>query len=208
MRIVVIDDHPLVHQGIQMIANSSEELEVVGTASTGDEGVRLLRRAQPDVALVDLRLPGTTGLDIIEEAREEVPDCKFMILTSYSDEGDVRRAMSKNVDGYILKEAMPEELISALNLVARGRTYVDPTIMQTLFSNDHDPLDDLTPRELQVLRALAKGLSNSDIAGQLYITESTVKKHVGQILSKLELTDRTQAALYAVSRGVAEPPEL
>lgn len=202
MRLVVIDDHPLVQQGVGAIIGTQEDMEVVGMAGSGTEGIELLASLQPDVALVDLRLPGEYGLDIVKRGREVAPRCRFIILTSYSEEGDVRRAMAEKVEGYILKEALPEELIAAIRLVGRGRTYIDPTIVQALMNQgENDPLSQLTPREKEVLAALAQGLSNRDIAAALYVTEYTVKKHVSQILEKLELTDRTQAALYALSHG-------
>ena len=202
MRLFVIDDHPLVQQGVGAIIGTQEDMEVVGMAGSGTEGIELLASLQPDVALVDLRLPGEYGLDIVKRGREVAPRCRFIILTSYSEEGDVRRAMAEKVEGYILKEALPEELIAAIRLVGRGRTYIDPTIVQALMNQgENDPLSQLTPREKEVLAALAQGLSNRDIAAALYVTEYTVKKHVSQILEKLELTDRTQAALYALSHG-------
>lgn len=203
MKLVVIDDHPLVHQGIAALTGMNADMELVGAAGSGEEGVRLLADAQPDVALVDLRLPGEYGLDIIRQGREVAPGCRFVVLTSYSDRADVRRAMTEKVDGYVLKDALPEELVSAIRLVARGRTYIDPTIMQTLMTQDeNDPLSRLTPRETEVLTALARGMSNKDIAAALFVTEYTVKKHISQIFDKLELADRTQAALYAFSRGL------
>lgn len=202
MRLFVIDDHPLVQQGVEAIIGTQEDMEVVGMAGSGTEGIELLASLQPDVALVDLRLPGEYGLDIVKRGREVAPRCRFIVLTSYSEEGDVRRAMAEKVEGYILKEALPEELIAAIRLVGRGRTYIDPTIVQALMNQEeNDPLSQLTPREKEVLAALAQGLSNRDIAAALYVTEHTVKKHVSQILEKLELTDRTQAALYALSHG-------
>ncbi|MEW6183401.1 MAG: response regulator transcription factor [Bacillota bacterium] len=202
---VVIDDHPLVLQGIGSIARLYEDIELAGTASSGEEGVRLLAEKQPDVAVVDLRLPGEYGLDIIRRGRAVAPGCRFIILTAYSERADVRRAMEEKVEGYILKEALPEEIINAIRLVAKGRTYIDPVIVQALVTHDEkDPLEQLTPREKEVLLALARGMSNRDIAQMLFVTEFTVKKHVSQILDKLGLDDRTQAALYAFSRGLVQ----
>lgn len=203
MRLVLIDDHPLVLQGISAMLQFQDDLDVVGTAGSGKEGLRVLSEYQPDVALVDLRLPGEYGLDIIRQGRERAPQCRFIVLTSYGDRADVRRAMDEKVEGYILKEAMPEEIIAAIRVVGRGRPYIDPTVMQqVLVRHENDPLEQLTPRETEVLEALARGMSNRDIAAALFVTEYTVKKHVGQILDKLDLADRTQAALYAVSKGL------
>ena len=203
MKLVVIDDHPLVQQGISAIVQLYEDFDLVGTAGSGREALELLAEQQPDIALVDLRLPGEYGLDVIKQGRELAPRCRFIVLTSFSDQADVRRAMAERVEGYILKEALPEEIIGAIRLVARGRTYIEPAIIQSLIEqNENDPLGRLTPRELEVLEALAQGMCNKDIAKTLFVSEYTVKKHISQILDKLELTDRTQAALYAYSRGM------
>ncbi len=205
MRLIVIDDHPLVLQGIASIIKLCEDMELVGTANSGPAGVRLLEKEQPDVALVDLKLQGEYGLDVIRRGRKAAPGCRFIVLTAYSEPNDIRRAMADKVEGYILKEALPEELIGAIRLVAKGRTYVDPVVVQTLVAGDRDDLlEQLTPREKEVLAALARGMSNREIAAALFVTEYTVKKHVSQILDKLGVEDRTQAALYAYSRGLAQ----
>jgi len=205
MRLVLIDDHPLVLQGISAVVQLQDDMEVVGTASCGEEGFKVLAEYQPDVALVDLKLPGEYGLDIIKRGRDAAPKCRFIVLTSYSDRTDVRRAMNEKVEGYILKEAMPEEIINAVRLVGRGRNYIDPSIMQSFMTQDEeDPIEQLTPREMEVLAEVASGMSNRDIADSLFVTEYTVKKHVSQILDKLNLSDRTQAALYAFSRGIGQ----
>lgn len=202
MRVVVVDDHPLVQRGVSAVLALAEDMELVAAASSGADGLEILRSLQPDVALVDLKLPGEYGLDIIREGRKVAPRCRFIILTSYSEESDVRRAMAEKVEGYILKEALPEELITAIRLVVRGRTYIDPSIVQAFMAEKKDdPLDQLTAREKEVLAALARGMSNRDIAAALYVTEYTVKKHVSQILEKLDLADRTQAALFALTHG-------
>ncbi|NLC07968.1 MAG: response regulator transcription factor [Syntrophomonadaceae bacterium] len=205
MRLVLIDDHPLVLKGIIAVIQGQKDMEVVGTASCGEVGIIVIQECQPDIALVDLRLPGEYGLDIIKKARKIAPQCRFIVLTSYSEKADIKRAMAEKVEGYVLKEAMPEEILNAIRLVARNRTYIDPIIMQTLLSQDKDdPTEQLTPRELEVLEFLARGMSNRDIAATLFVTEYTIKKHVGHILEKLGLTDRTQAALYAFSKGLGQ----
>jgi len=204
MRVVVIDDHPLVRKGVEVVAQLEDDIEVVGFASNGREALKLLQEAKPDLALVDLRMPGEHGLEIIKKARDMNIECRYIILTSYATEEEIREAIAVEVDGYILKEALPEELISALRLVSGGKKYFDPAVVQYALGapqkGDDDSLESLTPREMEVLAALAKGMSNKAIAQSLFITEHTVKKHIGQILEKLDLHDRTQAALYAVSR--------
>ena len=205
MKIIVVDDHPLVRQGIEMVTGLEDDIELVGFASNGREAIKLLEENRPDIALVDLRMPGEYGLDVVKEGQAIHPSCKFIILTSYVTEEDIREAMATRVDGYILKDALPEELLSAIRLVYWGKKYFDPAVVQYAMEKkdaEGDLLGQLTPRELDVLTALAKGLNNRSIAETLYISEHTVKKHIGQILEKLELKDRTQAALFAVSKGL------
>lgn len=203
MRLILIDDHPLVLQGISAILQEQEDMELIGMATTGAEGIKLIVEHLPDLVVVDLMLPEEHGIDIIRKGRQLCLDLRFIILTSSASRRDIKLAMAEKVEGYILKEAMPEEIIAAIRLVYRGRSYVDPVIMQTLMDVEQgDVLAQLTPRELEVLTALATGMSNRDMADHLFITEYTVKKHVSQILDKLNLADRTQAALYAVSMGL------
>lgn len=205
MKIFVVDDHPLVCEGIKAILDNEEDMELAGSASSGQEAEQSFAHMKPDLSLVDLRLPGESGIDIIRRLRHLAPDCRYVILTTYANPEDVRMAMEAGVDGYILKEALPEEMTSALRLVGRGRPYFDPSVMQMMLQQPKkgdDNLSELTDRELEVLRALTRGLSNREIAGMLFVTEHTVKKHISSILCKLDLKDRTQAALYAVSNGV------
>ncbi|RJX27990.1 MAG: DNA-binding response regulator [Dethiobacter sp.] len=205
MRIVIIDDHPVVRQGVQQTLSLEKEMEVVGTASSCPDGVELINAQKPDMAIVDMKMPGGGGLELIRQARKLVPQCRFIILSSYASHREVSEAVSENVEGYILKEALPEELIAAVRLVARGRRYYDPEIMDSIVSKEEkDPLKDLTGRELEILQALAEGLNNRAIAEKLYISENTVKKHICNLLDKMEFNDRTQAALYAFSRGLSK----
>lgn len=209
MRLILVDDHPMVLQGVSSVINSQKDMKVVGTASTCDEGLRLLRELQPDLAVVDLKIGNDYGLDLVKQGRSIAPGCRFIVLTSFSDGFYIKECLAQKVEGYILKEATPEEFLVAIRLVARGRNYVDPAVMQQIISHDdRDPIEQLTSREREVLEALAKGMSNREIAAALYITEYTVKKHVSQILDKLELADRTQAALYAYSKGMGRGSEL
>ncbi len=206
MKLIVVDDHPLVRQGIEMVTSLEEDIEVVGFAANGREAAALLEESRPDIALVDLRMPGEHGLEIVKKGRDISPVCKFIILTSYVTEEEIREAMISEVDGYILKDALPEELLSAIRLVFGGKKYFDPAVVQYAMGSrdteETDTLSQLTTRELEVLTALAKGMNNRSISEALFISEHTVKKHIGQILEKLELQDRTQAALFAVSKGL------
>ena len=206
MRIVIVDDHPLVRQGISSILSLDEKLELAGQAGDREEALQLLNKVNPDLTLMDLKLADDNGLEIIKVARQEGCQSKFIILTSSVDKDDFRQAGEIGVDGYVLKEALPEEILSAIRIVGKGRKYYDPGLMELMLANNKDDEDDelkeLTPRELEVLKALGRGLSNKEIARELFITEYTVKKHVSQILDKLQLSDRTQAAIFANSKGL------
>lgn len=204
MNIMIVDDHPLVRQGLSAVISVEHDLKLVGEAATGGEAIRIMAQIKPDVALMDLRLADTSGLEIIQACKEKVPLCKYIILTSSVDKDDFWRARELGVDGYILKEAFPEELISAIRLVYRGRKYYDPAIIDSMMTKDEldSPVEQLTPREREVLQVLGEGLNNREIAKKLFITEYTVKKHVSQVLAKLGLADRTQAALYAREKQI------
>ncbi|MGG1515879.1 response regulator transcription factor [Paenibacillus oryzisoli] len=205
---IILDDHPLVRQGIRMIVSASPLVQVVGEAGSTLEALALLQQLEPDLALIDVNLGSENGLQLIRKARQTGAACKFMLLTSSITRSELQEAKALQVEGICLKEAFPEDLIYAVEVVARGRKYYDANLMNTFMeepaSSTKAPLDDLTPKELEVLCALGKGRSNKEIAGDLYITEFTVKKHVSQILAKLEFADRTQAALYALSKGLVE----
>ncbi|MGV8147333.1 MAG: response regulator [Alkaliphilus sp.] len=204
MKIVIIDDHPVVRHGLKQTLNIEDDMEVIGMANSSQQGIDLIIKESPDLAIVDLNMPGG-GMDLIRQIREQSLDVKLVILTSYASQEEIKEALSLNVDGCVLKEILPEELVNAIRLVSKGRRYYDPNIMQIALSREkNDPLDQLTARELEVLKTLAGGLNNKAIAKKLFISESTVKKHISNILDKLELQDRTQAALYSFSRGFGE----
>ncbi|MBE4907173.1 response regulator transcription factor [Bacillus luteolus] len=207
-KVLIIDDHPLVRQGIQTIISMGQNLEFVGEASSIREALSLLEETKPDVALVDLNLGKEYGLDLVKQATERGYKGKFIIVTSSSTKEDIKKAKTGNVDGFCLKDAMPEDLLYAIEVVLRGRKYYDPALMEYMMDNPvtdvDNSLDELTPKELEVLKALGKGMSNKEIAEDLFITEYTVKKHVSQILSKLDLADRTQAALFANAKGIVQ----
>lgn len=204
MNIMIVDDHPLVRQGLMAVISAEGDMHIVGEASTRDEAVALAARANPNVALIDLRLADSSGFEIVRSCKEKVPECKYIILTSSVEREDFSQAREIGVEGYVLKEAFPEELISAIRLIGRGRKYYDPGMIDCMMSRDEsdEQVEQLTPRELEVLRALGEGLNNKEIAKKLFITEYTVKKHVSQVLGKLGLADRTQAALYAREKRI------
>ena len=202
LKMVVIDDHPMVRKGIMSILNGVPDIEVAGEAETVDQALNILRQCRPDIAIVDLRLGRRNGLEIIEKALEQEINCKFIIFTSSGNEHDFLRAEQLGVCGYVLKEALPEEIINAIRIISRGRKYYDPGIIELKMKGKNACSEELTAREQEVLAALGDGMSNRDIASKLYVTENTVKKHVSQVLAKLNLADRTQAALYAYSQGL------
>jgi two-component system nitrate/nitrite response regulator NarL len=208
MKVVIIDDHPLVRRGLTSILSLDESMEVLGEATNSREALNLFNATKPDLALVDLRLGNESGIDLIIEAKRQGVTCKFVVLTSSMEEEDFKRAKEIGVDGYVLKEALPEELIHALQIISKGRKYYDTGILDLIMkSNDSlaedEHIEQLTPKEKEVLIELGMGHSNKEISQTLYITEFTVKKHVSQVFAKLGLADRTQAALYANAKGIA-----
>lgn len=198
MKLLLIDDHPLVRKGLQFVLSLEKDIEIIGEASNRSEALFLLETHTPDIVLVDLKLGNESGFDIVTDTLRNNIACKFIVLTSSTSEYDFRKAQEVGAYGYVLKEALPEELLYAIRLVDRGRKYYDPGIIGEMMkdSSSEEDTNTLTPREQEVLCALGEGLCNKDIAKKLFISDYTVKKHVSQILAKLGLADRTQAALY------------
>lgn len=202
MKIFIVDDHPLVRKGLTAVFSFENDIDLVGESDNVNGAIELINKSKPDIVLVDLRLGNDCGLEIISKVKQQNHDIKFIILTSSASYEHFELAENLKVDGYIFKEALPEEMLYAIRLVARGRKYYDPELIDIRRQRDTSSNEKLTEREYDVLRALSRGLSNKQIARELYITENTVKKHVSQILSKLNLQDRTQAALYAVESDI------
>lgn len=201
MKILIVDDHPLVRKGISSTLSFEENIEKILEASNIEEAMNQIRLEKPELAIVDLNLSHEDGLEIVSSSRKVGSKTKFLILTSSIKKDDFARAMEVDVDGYILKEAFAEDILYAINVVLRDRKFIDPEVIryQTIKNNEYNNIDKLTPRESDVLEELGNGLSNIEIAQELFISENTVKKHVSNILSKLELGDRTQAALLVKS---------
>jgi len=199
MRILIVDDHPLVRRGIASTLSFEKDIGEIFEASNIEEAMRLIRDKKPDLAIVDLYLGNKDGLQIVSDSKKEGLRTKFVILTSSIKKEDYIRAKEIGIDGYILKEAYAEDILYALNVVLRGKQFIDPEIIRYEISSaqENKYLAELTPRERDVLIELGKGLSNQEIAKNLFISEHTVKKHVSNILLKLELSHRTQAALLA-----------
>ncbi|NLJ41156.1 MAG: response regulator transcription factor [Clostridiales bacterium] len=200
MKLLIVDEHPLIREGIAAVLSVEATIGQIEQAATSEEAVNGILNSSPDIVLMDIELDKGDSLNVIPKAREMGKSCKFVIITSSTDYKDFQRAESFDVDGYILKDAFPEEILLGIKLISRGRKYYDPAVLQMILDERNNKSSGgLTPREKEVLMELGKGKSNKQIAERLFITEYTVKKHVSQILSKLNLADRTQAALYANS---------
>lgn len=204
MRVVIVDDHPLIRKGLVELMSLDGAIELAGEASSLEEGIDIITEVMTDLVIVDLRLGQESGLDLIKECKVRGVECKYAVLTSSSNQQDFNKAKQLGVDGYILKDALPEELLHAIKMIGKGRKYFDPGVLELMNESDEDDVieEHLTPKEKEVLIELGKGMSNRDISERLFVTEYTVKKHVSQILAKLDLTDRTQAALYANAKGL------
>ena len=209
IRILIADDHAVVREGLRALIGTEAGMELVGEAADGEEAVSLARDLRPDVILLDLIMPRKTGIEAIGEIRDENPDARVLILTSFAEDEKVYTAIKAGALGYLLKDASPQELLQAIRDVHRGQLSLQPSIAHKVMrelqrSSDLPPTEDpLTARELEVLRLIAQGLANQEIADRLVISERTVRTHVSNILGKLYLANRTQAALYALREGLA-----
>jgi NarL family two-component system response regulator LiaR len=210
IRVLVVDDHAVVREGLRSLISVKPGLEVVGEAADGEEAVHQARALQPDVILLDLMMPRKNGIEAIVEIKEEYPDARILVLTSFAGDAQVFPAIKAGALGYLLKDSSPQELLQAIRDVYQGRSSLHPTIALKVIQELNRPPEDLPPtenplteRELDVLKLVAQGLSNAEIAPMLVISERTVGTHVSNILNKLHLANRTQAALYALRTGLA-----
>lgn len=202
IRVLAVDDHPLLREGIATLVRNDEALELVAQAATGREAIALHREHRPDVTLLDLRLPDISGIDALIAIRAEFPEAKVLVLTTAEGDVEIRRALQAGALGYMLKSMPPRELLAAIHDVYVGRRRIPPEIAAHLAEHMTD--DALTAREVDVLQAMAGGNRNRDIAARLFITEETVKVHVKHILDKLSAKDRTDAVAIAVRRGIIQ----
>lgn len=204
IRVLIADDHPVVRQGLRGFLETYADITVIAEADNGAQAVALALEHVPDVILMDLLMPEMDGVEAIEQIVASSPATRIIVLTSYTEDEYLLPAMRAGAMGYQLKDADPEDLVSAIRAAARGQTTLHPSVAARLVRGvDHpgeDSLADLSERELDVLRLIARGMSNKEIAKELVISEGTVKSHVSNILSKLHLAHRTQAALYALKR--------
>jgi NarL family two-component system response regulator LiaR len=209
IRILLVDDHAIVRKGLRALLSTEGDLEVVGEASNGVEALTAARLLAPDVILMDLMMPEMDGIEATRQIKVALPGAHVLVLTSFAADDKVFPAIKAGALGYLLKDSGPEELLKAIRGVYRGEPSLEPSIARKLLLELSQPakapptVDPLTERELEVLRLIAQGLSNKDIAEQLVVAEWTVRTHVSNILSKLHLASRTQAALYALKAGLA-----
>jgi NarL family two-component system response regulator LiaR len=213
IRVLVVDDHTVVRKGLCSLLSSKYGVEVVGEAGDGDEAIEKARDLRPDVILMDLLMPGKTGLEAILEIKRENPDARILVLTSFGEEAKVAAAVRAGALGFLLKESSPDELVHAIRSVHMGSLSLPQDLARKMMSglygldSDEGPTEQLTSRELDVLKDIAEGMSNAEIAQDLTISFTTVRSHVPSILRKLDLSSRTQAALYAVEIGLVTPQE-
>lgn len=199
IRILAVDDHPLLRQGIAAIINSEPDMRLVAFAENARQAIQKFREEKPDVTLMDLRLPDMSGIDATIAIRSEFPDARIVVLTTFEGDVEVQRALEAGARGYFLKSMPPDELIDGIRQVHAGKKRVPPEIAASLA--EHTGEETLTERELDVLRQVAGGNRNRDIAERLYISEETVKVHIKHIMAKLGASDRTQAVAIGVRRG-------
>lgn len=200
IRILVVEDHHIVRQGLVALLNTVPDMLVIAEASDGKIGIDLFRQHRPDVALMDLRLPNMGGAEAVAAIRREFPEARIIVLTTFDGDEDIYRALQAGARGYLLKGMSSDELLDAIRAVHAGKTRIPPVVAERLANrmSGHE----LTPREMAVLELIVRGQSNKEIGASLSITEATVKTHINSMLSKLGVTDRTQAATTAIQRGL------
>lgn len=204
IRVLLVDDQSLIRQGLKALLELEADLQIVGEADNGQAAIALVESLQPDVVLMDIRMPLVDGVAATREIEKRFTNTKVLVLTTFDDDEYVAQAMQFGAKGYLLKDTPSEELAAAIRAVHKGYTHLGPGLFEKAIAKVTPPppsppasWDDLTPREQEVLRLIAAGASNREIATRLYISEGTVKNHVTRILNQLELRDRTQAAIFA-----------
>jgi two-component system, NarL family, response regulator LiaR len=213
IRVLIADDHPIVRSGLTITINAEEDMELVAEASNGDEAVARIAEHRPDVIIMDLKMPGKDGLQAIKEVTEMTPGARILVLTSFSDDDNVFAAIKAGAVGFLLKDSPPDQLLESIRTLHRGEGALHPSIARKLMYEIKRPPErartdaPLTPRELEVLQYIAQGLSNREIADRMSVSIRTVTTHVGSILDKLHLANRTKAALYAVEQGLVPKPD-
>jgi DNA-binding NarL/FixJ family response regulator len=202
IRVISIDDHPLLNEGIAVILSSQPDMQLVAQASSGGEAIQKFREHQPDVTLMDLRLPDMSGIDTMIAIRAEFPEARIIMLTTFEGDVDIQRALEAGARAYVLKSMPPSELVAVIRQVHAGKKRIPSEVAAQLA--EHLAEEELTPREMDVLRRIAGGNRNRDIAEKLFISEETVKVHIRHIMEKLGASDRTHAVAIALRRGIIE----
>ena len=214
IRVLIADDHPLIRRGLRTVFLTEPDIELVGEASDGFEAARLTRESNPDVILLDLMMPRLDGIAAIQEIKKDSPTTRILILTSFSENEQIFAAIRAGAAGYVLKDVRADELLSAVREVARGNSSLHPSVakkfvekyaQESIGAKNPSRPDQLTEREVDVLKLVARGLTNQQIAAELALSQRTVAAHVRNILSKLHLPNRTQATLYAIRTGLVAP---
>lgn len=202
IRILVADDHPIVREGVAALVGGQSDMQIVGQAANGREAIQQFRAHHPDIVLMDLQMPQMNGLDALIAIRDEAPGARIIMLTTYAGDAQVQRAIKAGARGYLLKSSLYEELLQTIRAVHAGRKAISAEASYELAEHAAD--EALTPAEIRVLRLIAEGMANKEIAEQLSVSEETVKGQVRNILSKLSAKDRTQAAMIGVKRGIIQ----
>jgi len=212
MKVVICDDQDIVRDGLVMLLKLEKDIEVVGTATDGSEALELVDKSQPDLVLMDLKMPVMNGVEATRRIKTNHPNIKVLVLTTYDDDQWVFDAIRAGASGYLLKDTPRDELVTAIRGTFSGKSYVDPSVAGKLLdmasSHQTQPTniitEKLTEREIQILQLIAKGLSNTVIAERLFLSDGTVRNHVSSILAKLGVSDRTQAAVVAIQHGFGD----
>lgn len=202
IRVLVVDDHPIVRAGLVGLLETEEGIEVAGVAVSGEQALEAVTELHPDVVLLDLRMPGMGGVEATRRLGQEHPGVRVLIFTTYEDDDQILAAIEAGASGYLMKAAPAEELAAGIRAVAAGQTVLAPSVAAQLARALRAPRVALTPREHEILSLVAEGLSNPDIAGRLFIGESTVKTHLLNVFEKLEVSDRTRAVTRAMELGI------
>jgi DNA-binding NarL/FixJ family response regulator len=202
IRVLSVDDHPLLREGIAALINNQPDMELVAEASNGAEAIQVFKQQRPDVTLLDLRLPDMSGIDILIAIRSEFPEARVIMLTTFEGDVEIQRALQGGARGYLLKNMPPSELLDVIRQVHAGKKRIPPEVASQLAEHMSDEV--LTGREVEVLREVADGNRNREIAARLFISEETVKVHIKHIMEKLGASDRTQAVAIGLRRGIIQ----